>query len=57
MRPSHAYILRPTEGGAYAYITDDIEKARKKNKSHKNRLQIIKVRLTPIGFEKNDQTI
>lgn len=53
MKASFAYILRPKEGGAYSYITDDIEKARRKNKLLKNRLQIIKVRLIPVGYEKN----
>lgn len=50
---SFAYILRPKDGSGYSYITDDIEKARKKNKLLKNRLHIIKVRLTPVGYEKN----
>lgn len=53
MRASHAYILRPKEGGGYAYIFDSLEKAQRKNKVMHNRLQIIKVRLTPVGYEKN----
>lgn len=50
---SYAYILRPKEGGGYAYIYDSLEKAKKRNSLIKNRLQIIKVRLTPVGYEKN----
>lgn len=52
MRTPHAWILKPQDGG-YAYITDSLEKARNKNKLLKNRLQIIKVRLTQVGYEKN----
>lgn len=53
MRPSYAYILRPKQGGEYAYIYDCLEKAQKRNGYMKGRMQIIKVRLTPVGYEKN----
>lgn len=53
MRPLRAYILRPKEGGGYAYIYDSLEKAQKRNNVMKGRMQIIKVRLIPVGYEKN----
>lgn len=53
MRSPHAWLLKPKESGGYAYIYDSLEKAQQKNKLMKDRLQIIKVRLIPVGYEKN----
>lgn len=53
MRRPHAYLLTPEGSLGYAHIYDSLEKAQKKNKLYKNRLKIIKVRLTPVGYEKN----